>query len=320
METGNSSNNNNALPKQERVKGESEMAGNILLSNPNLKKLQVDHLYHIGLDNSGKDLEKRFGDVRLVVVGGCAKRMTDFVRVLVEKMRLCDVEVNDDALVDLSEERGRYCLFKVNHVLVANHGMGAGSVSILIHELLKLLSYAKAKNVSFVRMGTCGGLDVEPGTICLTDSAMGPDGERGYEFFQCGKKIRYPANANRELNELLASTCAKFNRTYKIGNTVTSPDFYESQGRLDGAFCEYSEAAKLGWLADLSENRGAINCEMEAAIFLSLCQRAGVSAAVACVALLNRLHGDQVTTEGAAEGAIAVKALREILLDICLSN
>ena len=57
---------------------------------------------------------------------------------------------------------------------------------------------------------------------------------------------------------------------------------------MDGAFCEYSEAAKLGWLADLAENKGAINCEMEAAIFLSLCQRAGVSATVACVALLNR--------------------------------
>ncbi len=57
---------------------------------------------------------------------------------------------------------------------------------------------------------------------------------------------------------------------------------------MDGAFCDYSEAAKLGWLADLAENKGAINCEMEAAIFLSLCQRAGVSATVACVALLNR--------------------------------
>jgi uridine phosphorylase len=130
---------------------------------------------------------KRFGDVRLVVVGDCHKRMSDFAKVLVDCMHSCDVEVNDDCLVDMSEERGRYCLFKVNHVLVANHGMGAGSVSILIDELQKLLNYAKAGNVSLVRMGTCGGLDVEPGTICLTDSAMGPDGESGYEFFQCGK-------------------------------------------------------------------------------------------------------------------------------------
>ncbi len=28
------------------------------LSNPNLKKLPVDFLYHIGLDTSGGDLEK----------------------------------------------------------------------------------------------------------------------------------------------------------------------------------------------------------------------------------------------------------------------
>ena len=162
--------------------------------------------------------------MRLVVVGGCHKRMSDFAKVLVDRMCSCDVEVNDDCLVDMSEERGRYCLFKVNHVLIANHGMGAGSVSILIHELLKLLAYAKAGNVSFVRMGTCGGLDVEPGTICLTDSAMGPDGESGYEFFQCGKsnkKVlvsdensqflgkRYPAEADAKLNKLIAATCTK---------------------------------------------------------------------------------------------------------------
>ena len=33
---------------------------------------------------------------------------------------------------------------------------------------------------------------------------------------------------------------------------------------------------------------------MEAALFLAMCSRAKVPAAVACVALLNRLEGDQV--------------------------
>ena len=40
----------------------------------------------------------------------------------------------------------RYSAFKVGPVLTVNHGMGAPSTSILMHELFKLLHYAKAKS------------------------------------------------------------------------------------------------------------------------------------------------------------------------------
>jgi len=43
--------------------------------------------------------------------------------------------------------------------------MGAPSLSILLHELAKLLHHAKAKDVIFMRMGTCGGLGLEPGIL-----------------------------------------------------------------------------------------------------------------------------------------------------------
>ena len=38
------------------------------------------------------------------------------------------------------------------------HGMGVPSASILLHEVLKLLHYAGAKDVVLFRMGTSGGL------------------------------------------------------------------------------------------------------------------------------------------------------------------
>ena len=38
------------------------------------------------------------------------------------------------------------------------HGMGAPSLSILLHELLKLISYANCQDVTFLRLGTSGGL------------------------------------------------------------------------------------------------------------------------------------------------------------------
>ena len=40
--------------------------------------------------------------------------------------------------------------------------------------------------------------------------------------------------------------------------------FYEGQGRIDGAMCEYTEADKLAWLAKL-QAAGVLNMEMEVA-------------------------------------------------------
>lgn len=70
-------------------------------------------------------------------------------------------------------------------------------------------------------------------------------------------------------------------------------EFPLGQGRLDGAFCDFSEADKMAYLEKLSEN-GVVNIEMESTIFAALTYHAGIKAAVVCVALLNRLNGDQV--------------------------
>lgn len=50
--------------------------------------------------------------------------------------------------------------------------MGVPSLSILMHELIKLIHYAKCTNVMFIRVGTCGGIGVPPGTIILTEKAV----------------------------------------------------------------------------------------------------------------------------------------------------
>jgi uridine phosphorylase len=63
---------------------------------------------------------------------------------------------------------------------------------------------------------------------------------------------------------------------------------------LDGAFCDYSEADKLEFFEKCRE-AGVVNIEMESTIFSALTHHAGIKAAVICVALLNRLNGDQVS-------------------------
>jgi uridine phosphorylase len=70
-------------------------------------------------------------------------------------------------------------------------------------------------------------------------------------------------------------------------------DFYEGQGRLDGAFCEFSESEKMEYLEKLKDF-GVVNIEMESTIFAALTHHAGIKSAIVCVSLLDRLQGDQV--------------------------
>lgn len=50
--------------------------------------------------------------------------------------------------------------------------MGCPSLSIMLNETIKLLHYAGAKDVTFIRLGTCGGIGVGPGTVIISTGAL----------------------------------------------------------------------------------------------------------------------------------------------------
>lgn len=52
------------------------------------------------------------------------------------------------------------------------HGMGMPSISILLHELIKLMYHAGVQDPIFFRLGTCGGLGLEPGTVVVSTEAL----------------------------------------------------------------------------------------------------------------------------------------------------
>lgn len=50
--------------------------------------------------------------------------------------------------------------------------MGVPSIGILLHEVIKLMYHAKVKDPLFFRIGTCGGIGLEPGTVVITEEAV----------------------------------------------------------------------------------------------------------------------------------------------------
>lgn len=50
--------------------------------------------------------------------------------------------------------------------------MGVPSVSILLHEIIKLMYHARVKDPIFFRIGTCGGIGVDGGTVVISEEAV----------------------------------------------------------------------------------------------------------------------------------------------------
>ncbi|KRF83442.1 uridine phosphorylase 1 isoform X1 [Drosophila virilis] len=266
--------------------------GTVKLRNPNIELMDQDILYHVALGSESHDLREMFGDVKFVCMGGTPKRMENFAHFIMDEIGY--KLPAGTQLQDISEFSYRYSMYKVGPVLCVSHGMGTPSISILMHEVIKLMYHAKCIDPIFIRIGTCGGIGVDGGTVIITEDALDGHLRNSHEFTILGETVHRPAKLDKKLaRELKSLASADDPYDTIIGKTLCTNDFYEGQGRLDGAFCEFTETDKMNYLEKLRDN-GVVNIEMESTIFAALTHHAGIKAAVVCVVLLNRLNGDQV--------------------------
>lgn len=161
----------------------------MFVNNPNFDESNIDNLYHFGMSTLTHDFPKLFGDVKVsridfpgicelkvsrfqfVLCGGSAKRMELLATMLLKELNLSE----SPAAVNLCLS-DRYVMYKAGPVLCVNvsdsgqgivcfsdkrafqHGMGMPSMSIMLHEMFKLLRHAGCKDVLFFRIGTSGGI------------------------------------------------------------------------------------------------------------------------------------------------------------------
>ncbi|KAL8624615.1 hypothetical protein ACOMHN_045150 [Nucella lapillus] len=262
----------------------------VRLSNPYLSQQTEHFLYHLGLSTASTDFPKTFGDVKFVCVGGTANRMAGMARHVARELNLSEDVTS--LLESCGHKTERYSLFKAGPVLVASHGIGVPSLSVLLHELFKLLYLAGCHDVIFLRIGTCGGVGVEEGTVVISEGALNGELRPVYTWYSLGKAIERPVVVDQDLARDLQA-CAKQGDHFPtiLGKTLCADDFYEGQARLDGAVCSASPGEKERFLQQLW-TLGVRNIEMESAGLLALCHAVGLKAAVACVCLVNRLEAD----------------------------
>ncbi|XP_042170605.1 uridine phosphorylase 1 isoform X3 [Oncorhynchus tshawytscha] len=188
----------------------------------------------------------------------------------------------------------RYAMYKIGPVLSVSHGMGIPSIAIMLHELIKLLYHARCTDVTIFRIGTSGGLGLEPGTVVVTKQSVDATFLPRLEQVILGNTVVRSTDLDQGLAEELLQ-CSKDLGQFEtvIGNTMCTMDFYEGQARLDGAFCSYTEKDKQDYLTKAYES-GVRNIEMESSVFAAMCKLSALKAAVVCVTLLDRQKGDQL--------------------------
>jgi len=263
-------------------------------------------LFHLGLRvarNPGAaatdtdDVAALFGRVTHAVLCGSASRA-----------RALAAAFADDAAGGVTDvtRTDRYALFLSagGRVAVASHGIGRPSVGIVLHELTKLFRYARAGGVdgataaasaataalppvTYYRVGTCGGVGVEAGTLVLTRNVVDGRlrGEVGttvlgvsrteaavldpatvasltaYARGVVGGKAPPPPSLGDGGGAgrcgggdptAHARHCAALHQVV-VGTTATLDGFYEEQGRMDGASCSFDEAQRAAWLRHAHE-------------------------------------------------------------------
>jgi uridine phosphorylase len=120
----------------------------------------------------------------------------------------------------------RYSCFIVGPVLIASHGMGGPSITSLLHEIGKLLKYSKS-SATWIRLGTCGGIGLEPGTIVITDQSLNGSLEPYHTNIVLGRRVMRTAIFNEEVNNKLYAVCKNLGFKAARGKTMCADDFYE---------------------------------------------------------------------------------------------
>ncbi|XP_029423728.1 uridine phosphorylase 1 isoform X2 [Nannospalax galili] len=265
----------------------------VQLSNPNVAAMKEDVLYHFSLSTSTHDFPAMFGDVKFVCVGGSPSRMNTFIRYVAAELGLAHP---GEEYPNICAGTDRYAMYKVGPVLSVSHGMGIPSIAIMLHELIKLLYHARCSNVTIIRIGTSGGIGLEPGSVVITQQAVDACFKPEFEQIVLGKRVVRSTNLDEQLVQELMQCSTNLNEfTTVVGNTMCTLDFYEGQGRLDGALCCYTEKDKQAYL-HAAHAAGIRNIEMESSVFAAMCGACGLRAAVVCVTLLDRLQGDQINS------------------------
>ncbi len=154
-------------------------------------------------------------------------------------------------------------------VSVCSTGIGSASTAIAVEELLRCGAD------TFIRVGTCGGLDptLRRGELIVMQSAVRAEGTSKQYV-----PIEFPAVANTAVTAMLERACRETGSRYRIGTTVSVDSFYSEIQPETIPIAQEMEDAYASW-----KRSGVIAAEMECGVLFPLAHIRHARAGALCV-------------------------------------
>ena len=253
----------------------------------------VDVYYHFGVASDDPVLDA-MRDAKAVIMAGSGGRIAEFAEIW--------SGINGGAEIVGLPKTDRFTTRYCAGVIFASHGMGMPSASIALQEMMRMIYFLKRGDldamdeVFWCRVGTSGGVGLEPGTVVVTTEGLMAD-LKPYRLLQGGTgEYWFDGQFPKAVAEAIVAANQGAAFPMDMGKTVAGNEFFLEQFRLDGAICMETPETKQAWLEWIHEN-GVRNIEMEGAMMAGYLNYWGFSKfAMICCTLLNRLLGDQVTS------------------------
>lgn len=257
----------------------------------NLININPAYLYNFDIFMTPEIINK-FRGVKYILMQGSSYR----TKILAQKLAKLILDIEPDHFMPTNLfKASRFECYRIGDVLSVSHGMGTVSVMNLLNDCTKLMTAAGNSDFEYIRIGTSGGINIEPGSVIITETSFGPDLKPGYKINTLGKDIIYSTQMDSDLNKRILQAQPD-NLTFKLykGNSITSDDFYMGQARFDGAIKpEYNHESRNLYFKKAME-LNILNFEMESSALAAFCGRANIPATMIAVTLVNRLQSDQV--------------------------
>lgn len=175
-------------------------------------------------------------------------------------------------------------------VTVMATGMGPDNTEMAVVEISQIL-----KQPTFIRIGTCGGLQkhIDAGDLVISTGAVRMENTSTAYVVE-----GYPAVAHHEVTLALLQAAASGPRRHHLGLTATASGFYGRQGRSTDLFKSIDPElpAKL-------DRMNVANMEMEASTLFTLSSVAGFRAGAVCTVVANR-HANRFIEASEMDAAI----------------
>lgn len=255
--------------------------------------VKADYLYSLKVPIDNKTIDN-FRGIKYI----CMQGSSDRTKTLAKKLAQLTLGIEEIFFTPHNLFKNAFFKgYRIGNILCVSHGMGALSVVTLLHDITRLMQASGNTDLEYIRIGTSGGINIEPGSIVITNTAFDHGLNPGCKMPIENNEVTVPTHMDNKLSyRILQAQPEMLPFKLVYGNTIAADDFYLGQCRFDGAIKpRYDKEMQQEFFKKIME-KDIYNFEMESVALASFCARAHIPAAMIAVTILDRLHGDQVTS------------------------